>query len=158
MIPKKPTTNVYEPDPYHSTPNRVLDDTVIIRSTSGGGENVVYNADERDPRGIDQHAPGAKLDDGKPFVDDILAGFSRALMCVCKVGTFGAKKYSLNGWKEVKDGIRRYRNAAGRHRLYRQQGEIYDKDSGMKHEWHEAWNILAALELEQKFQEEHGCT
>lgn len=155
MAIKKPTTEVCDVDGYHSTPNSVMKSTPENVYHCGG--TVPITKIESDPNGIDQHAPGAKMDDGKPFVDDILSGFPRALMCVCQVGTFGAKKYSLNGWKEVENGIRRYRNAAGRHRLYRQQGEIYDRDSGMKHEWHEAWNTLAALELEQKFQEEHGC-
>lgn len=109
---------------------------------------------ELDPDGIDAHAPGAKLDAGKPMVDDILAGFPRALMAVAKVGTFGANKYSLNGWQSVANGVSRYRNAAGRHRLYIQMGEAYDPDSNMLHRFHEAWNVLAALELEIREAEE----
>lgn len=103
---------------------------------------------EADPNGFAAHEPGAKLDSGKVFVDSILAGFPRALWGVAEVGTFGAQKYSLNGWQSVDDGIRRYREAAARHRLKRQMGELIDPDSGLLHEYHEAWNVLAALELE----------
>ena len=102
---------------------------------------------ECDPNGLDIHAPGAKVDSGKAYVDSILAGFSRALWGVAEVGTFGANKYSLNGWESVEDGERRYREAAARHRLKRQMGELVDADSGLPHEYHEAWNVLAALEL-----------
>lgn len=103
---------------------------------------------ETDPSGLNPHAPGAKLDAGKPMVDDILAGFPRALMGVVEVGTFGAKKYSLNGYKEVENAVRRYRNAAGRHRLAIQRGETHDPESKLLHRFHEAWNVLASLELE----------
>lgn len=103
---------------------------------------------EIDPSGLDAHSPGAKLDYGKPMIDDILAGFPGALWCVAEIGTFGAEKYTLNGWQSVANGISRYRNAAGRHRLKLQMGEINDKDSGLPHRYHEAWNVLAALELE----------
>lgn len=109
---------------------------------------ILASNNEVDPNGLDQHAPGAKLDEGKPMVDDILAGFPRALMAVVEIGTFGAGKYSLNGWRHVENGIRRYRNAAGRHRLAIQRGEVFDNDSGFPHRYQEAWNVLAALELE----------
>ena len=108
---------------------------------------------EVDPSGLDAHSPGAKLDAGKPMVDDILAGFPRALLAVAEVGTFGAKKYTLNGWQDVENGKSRYRNAAGRHRLYVQIGDDIDPDSGLSHRAHEAWNVLAALELELKEKE-----
>ena len=125
--------------------------------------NIVENfkqkiVDEEDPNGISASTPGAKLDAGKPMVDDILSGFPRALMAIAKVGTFGANKYTLNGWQSVDNGVRRYRNAAGRHRLYVQKGEILDNDSGLPHRWHEAWNVLAALELEMRGAEVIGST
>lgn len=102
---------------------------------------------EADPDGLQPSDAGAKLDAGKIYADSILAGFPHALWGVADVGTFGAKKYSLNGWVSVKDGIRRYRDAAARHRLKRQMGELTDPESGLLHEFHEAWNVLAALEL-----------
>jgi hypothetical protein len=105
---------------------------------------------DKDPSGLDQHQAGAKLDAGKVLADQILAGFPRALSAIAEVGTFGAKKYSMNGWQSVEDGINRYMNAACRHRLARHKGELYDPESGMLHSWHEAWNVLAALELMER--------
>lgn len=111
---------------------------------------------EIDPNGIDQHAPGAKLDAGKPRPDLVLGGFARALMEVVQVGTCGAAKYTDNGWKEVPDAKRRYSDAQGRHVLKRQAGEHFDPDFGLLHRAHEAWNALAALEMEIKEREANG--
>lgn len=105
---------------------------------------------EADPNGIAAHSAGAKLDSGKIYADAILSEMPRAIWGIAEVGTFGAKKYSLGGWTSVEDGVRRYRDAAARHRLKRQMGEVIDPDSGLKHEYHEAWNILASLELVER--------
>lgn len=102
---------------------------------------------EKDPNGIDQHAPGAKLDDGKVLADDVLRMFARALWAVCEVGTFGARKYTLGGWQHVDDGKRRYSNARTRHVLKEWMGEANDPDSKLQHAAHDAWNSLARLEL-----------
>lgn len=102
---------------------------------------------ETDPNGIDSSAPGAKLDKGKLRASLVLSGFTKALTEVCKIGTYGADKYSPNGWKFVSDGITRYEDAQLRHALKRWEGEIIDPDSGLHHAAHEAWNVLARLEL-----------
>jgi len=101
---------------------------------------------------IDQHEPGAKLDHGKPRVSLVLDAFALALLEVAKVGTMGANKYSDNGWVEVKDGIKRYSDASGRHQLYKASGESHDPESGLLHQAHKAWNELAVLELMLKEQ------
>lgn len=101
---------------------------------------------ETDPNGLDPHAPGAKLDAGKVRPDLILDGFSLALWAVAEVGTYGAKKYTENGWASVDRGEIRYRAAAGRHRLKRAR-ESHDPDTQLLHLAHEAWNVLAELEL-----------
>lgn len=105
---------------------------------------------ELDPNGVDQHAPGAKLDAGKVDVGLLFESFPNALMAIAAVATFGANKYTRNGWKEVTNGIQRYAAAEGRHQLYRYMGELKDKDSGYLHFAHEAWNKLAQLELTLK--------
>lgn len=102
---------------------------------------------EKDPAGIDQHAPGAKLDQGKPRAALVIGGFARALMEVSKVGTFGANKYTDNGWKEVPNAEARYRDAGVRHLLYRMAGAEIDPDSHLSHLAHQAWNVLAELEF-----------
>lgn len=101
---------------------------------------------ETDPNGLAAHEPGAKLDLGKPMMDLTLDGFSRALLAVAQVSTYGAKKYSPNGWKAVPNGKQRYRSAGDRHRLFRGH-EVLDPESKLTHLAHEAWNRLAELEL-----------
>ena len=96
---------------------------------------------------MNQHEPGAKLDQDKPDVNLVLGNFARALMEVSKVGTAGAKKYSRNGWLEVPDGKNRYNSACERHYLKEQMGEEIDPDFGLLHAAHRAWNALAYLEL-----------
>lgn len=102
---------------------------------------------EKDPNGVPQHAPGAKLDHGKPMAGRLLGLFANALYSVSEVGTFGATKYTEGGWVHVQDGFKRYEDAQMRHYLKRHMGEDYDIDSGCLHLAHEAWNNLAKLEL-----------
>ena len=101
---------------------------------------------ERDPAGLQPHAHGAKLDGEKVMAELTLDGFSRALLAVAEVSTYGAKKYSIGGWQHVEDGQTRYRRAGDRHRLARGH-ETVDPDSRLLHLAHEAWNRLAELEL-----------
>lgn len=104
--------------------------------------------------GADQHLAGVKLDTDKPDAS-LLLQFSRALMEVSKVGTFGVKKYSRGGWLEVDEGQRRYTAAMIRHLLEEDKGPM-DLDSGMYHAAQVAWNALARLEL--LLREERGPT
>lgn len=100
---------------------------------------------ESDPDGLDAHEPGAKLDSGK-IQAGLLGLFSRALLAVAEVGTFGATKYARGGWQSVENGIERYDDAKVRHML-KGYYEDDDPDSGLSHAAHEAWNALAKLEL-----------
>lgn len=102
---------------------------------------------EEDPNGKDRHSGGAKLDAGKPRPDLVIGGFARAIMEVTKVGTFGANKYTDDGWMEVTDGVRRYTDAMKRHYLYEKMGETHDPESELLHAAHTAWNALARLDL-----------
>lgn len=96
---------------------------------------------------LDPHQPGAKLDAGKPRPSLILSGMPRALLEVAQVATFGAAKYSENGWLQVENGVARYTDALDRHRLLEQVDGPLDPESGLKHAAHLAWNALARLEL-----------
>jgi hypothetical protein len=102
---------------------------------------------ESDPNGLDAHSPGAKLDAGKPRLSLVLGGFPRALTEVAKVGTYGAKKYTDNGWQTVSNGFERYTDAMQRHQMAEWKGEENDRDTDLKHAAHLAWNALARLEL-----------
>ena len=89
-----------------------------------------------------------KHDEGKIRAGLVLGDFSAALEEVCKVGTFGAEKYSAHGWLEVPDASERYTDAMLRHYLAHAQGIATDPESGLPHLAHLAWNALAVLELE----------
>lgn len=102
---------------------------------------------ESDPTGKDPHQPGAKLDAGKVEMGLILNGMPRALLQVARVATYGANKYTRDGWMSVPDGPRRYTDAMYRHLNAEARGEIHDADTQLEHAAHAAWNALARLEL-----------
>jgi hypothetical protein len=106
-----------------------------------------------DPNGLDQHAPGAKLDAGKLRPGLVFSAFARALEAVALVGTYGAEKYSDNGWLQVPNGVDRYTDALLRHYVAEAKGEWTDSESGLPHAAHLAWNALARLELLLREQE-----
>jgi hypothetical protein len=117
----------------------------------GSASDRVYKAimgmnQEQDPNGKAPNEPGAKLDAGKIKVGLMMRGFARALMEVANVTTYGAQKYTENGWTEVPDGVKRYTDAMMRHYLQEERGEVYD-ESGLPHAAQVAWNALARLEL-----------
>lgn len=115
--------------------------------------NKSNGVQESDPHGKDPHEKGAKLDSGKIRPELVLGQFPRALIEVVKVGTYGAKKYTDNGWLEVPDGERRYDDAGMRHWLYEHTGQQCDQDTGLTHLAHQVWNCLARLELQLRRQE-----
>lgn len=90
---------------------------------------------------------GIKLDEGKNRLGLVFSGFAEALEEVGKVGTFGAKKYTDNGWQSVKNGQERYTDALLRHLFATFRDDLYDNESGLLHLSHVAWNALAILEL-----------
>ena len=101
---------------------------------------------DEDPDGLDQHDPGAKLDKGKLLPELMIAGFANALTAVAEVTTYGATKYSPNGWQHVDSPVKRYGEAKCRHQLAGFK-EKNDPESGLSHAAHEAWNALAVLEF-----------
>jgi hypothetical protein len=113
-------------------------------------EQREQQANEKTPDGLGQHESGAKLDAGKTRMSLVMGGFAKALTKVGEVGTFGANKYTDNGWRDVNNGTERYMDALYRHLLKFSQGERYDSDSGLEHLAHAAWNALAILELSSK--------
>lgn len=102
---------------------------------------------ELDPLGKNPHEKGAKLDQGKNMMGLMFSGFARALEEVGKVATYGAHKYTPNGWAEVPNGVERYTDAMLRHLVAELKGEERDVDTGLLHAAHAAWNALARLDL-----------
>ena len=92
-------------------------------------------------------APGVKLDAGKVRPALVIGGFARAMLEVADVATFGAEKYSANGWVSVPHGCERYTDAMYRHLLAEAAGQQCDAESGLTHAAHAAWCALARLEL-----------
>jgi len=76
----------------------------------------------------------------------LILSFGDALIAVAKVGTYGAKKYTRDGWLKVPDGSNRYTAALARH-LFAENSERIDSESGLLHSSHVAWNALARLQL-----------
>jgi len=101
---------------------------------------------ESDPNGKPLHTPGAKADAGK-CAAGVLSDFALGLQAVADVGDFGARKYTRGGWQSVPNAEERYFDAAWRHLLKARHEEL-DKDSGLPHLAHLAWNLLAVLELQ----------
>lgn len=105
---------------------------------------------EKDPHGKNQHEAGAKLDAGKNRMALMLSGFANALTAIGEVATYGAQKYTPDGWMVVDNGIERYSDAMMRHWFALQRGETVDTESGQHHMAHFAWNALAVLELMER--------
>jgi len=122
-----------------------LTQAALYRQIEPDGVEGVRPKDEFDPTGAEAHEPGAKLDGGKTLAG-VLSDFSLALQAVAEVGTHGARKYSRGGWQSVPDALTRYKDAEWRH-LLKSRHEEYDPDSGLLHDAHKAWNVLAQLEL-----------
>lgn len=87
---------------------------------------------------------GVKYDDGKPRLGEMIIDFKEPLTELCKVWEYGADKYSKSNWKEVGNGLERYTNAMIRH-LLAEEDNLYDKESGLLHAAHIAFNALARL-------------
>ena len=118
--------------------------SLLAGDKSGGAASV---KSEVDPSGKGQHEAGAKLDAGKVRMGLVFGGFANALEAVAAVGTFGAKKYSDDGWKSVGDGVERYTDAMFRHAFAEVTDGLIDSDSEQYHAAQVAWNALARLEL-----------
>lgn len=97
-------------------------------------------------KGAKDTAGGAKFDQGKVRPSLILHGFPRAIEAVAEVGMYGLTLHEEGSWKDVPNGLQRYRDALQRH-LLMHATEDRDKGSGLWHEAHLAWNALAVLEL-----------
>ena len=85
---------------------------------------------------------GLKNDYGKPMWG-LLPWLEMA--GVVNVLTFGAKKYKPHNWQKVKDGERRYFDAALRHISAIGMGETNDQESGCNHYAHAICSLLFAF-------------
>lgn len=90
---------------------------------------------------------GVKLDEDKirlDLVDPCL------IEGVGEVLTFGARKYTPNGWQHVPDAKQRYEAALMRHFMDYKKSERLDKESNLSHLKHMATNVMFLLWFEEQ--------
>ena|SRR6218665_2272260 len=90
---------------------------------------------------------GVKLDDDKLRLDLVPPSL---IIGVGEVLTFGAKKYTPNGWQHVPDAKQRYEAALMRHLMSYKAGEELDFESGLSHLKHLLTNAAFLLWFEEK--------
>ena len=133
----------------------ILDDNLRVIVHSDNGENkgrfwtneveLVEKENDcekkigKDGSGKDDRA------DGKPRWELIPLD---AVEEIVKVYTMGAEKYAPNAWKNIPDAYDRYKAALLRHITAYDKGERFDKESGLSHLAHAAWNAIAILWLD----------
>jgi hypothetical protein len=79
-----------------------------------------------------------------------MSGCPNAIKGVAEVLTFGANKYSANGWQTVPNAVERYKDALYRHLNAYERGELVDEESGLSHLLHATTNLMFIIELSQK--------
>jgi len=82
----------------------------------------------------------------------------RALEELVGVLTFGANKYSSDGWRTVPDAKRRYIAATLRHVFAWMRGRKRDGESGFHHLAHAACNLFFLFEFDADEEEADPCT
>ena len=88
---------------------------------------------------------GMKFDTGKLQYSLIPPETTKALAVVL---TFGASKYTIDGWKYVPDAKRRYMDALFRHLEAFRSGETHDHESNLHHLAHALTNVAFLHYLE----------
>lgn len=86
---------------------------------------------------------------GKNQMELVETGFPNALLMLGEVMTWAAenKGYEPNDWKNLPTPKMSLLGAASRHRVKRLAGQDNDDESGLSHLSHEAFNVMAQLEL-----------
>jgi len=122
-------------------------ESVIHIAGDHGNRTMEEISQEFDPNGKKASDPGSKLDGGKPLAGELVLSFPRALEALVQVATYGAGKYSRQGFLQVPNAKVRYLDACMRHLLKYGQGEHLDPESGLPHIDHALWNVAAIVEL-----------
>ena len=92
---------------------------------------------------------GIKYDSNKPRLAEMIISFREALTELCKVYEFGLNKYGKDNFRELENGKNRYLNALIRHMVAEEDNPV-DKESGISHSAHMAFNALAYLFFDLK--------
>jgi len=123
-------------------------DYAIDEGTFGKSPMVLLNTKEEVTKG-GFHSPLESRKNDKNQMELVDTGFPNALMVLGEVMTWAAKNkgYLPNDWKDIPNPSMNLLGAASRHRNKRLKGEEFDDESGLPHLAHEAFNVLAQLEL-----------
>lgn len=137
---------------------RTTDDEYVIIDEAGddhywtrGNTDYTVLADDHEQETFG--AIGEKYDEGKNRMGLYLAHCTTAVKAVSDVLTFGANKYSANGWRTVPNAKERYTDALYRHLNAYHAGEEFDEESGLSHLAHAATNIAFLIELDAELTE-----
>lgn len=86
---------------------------------------------------------------GKLMIHLFDDGFPNAIWEIAKLMTWAndEKGYRPHDWKQLPNAEVEFAAAASRHRMKPKLGEMYDPESKLLHKAHEAFNVLAELEL-----------
>ena len=86
---------------------------------------------------------------GKNKMELVETGFPNAFLALGEVMTWASvhKGYLPGDWKDIPDAKNSLLAAAARHRVKRLAGQFNDDESGLPHLYHEAFNVMAQLEL-----------
>ena len=90
---------------------------------------------------------GMKFDNNKLDPCLLMDGLPYSLEELVSVLDYGACKYEKHNWKKVDGAVDRYRSAAMRHLMAMSKGEVYDKESGLRHLAHAITGLLFVAEL-----------
>ena len=90
---------------------------------------------------------GKKFDQGKPRFSLIP---QEPLQDVMSVLEFGANKYGANNWNKVENPQQRYLDAAMRHIMAWQSGELLDEESGKPHLAHAQCCLLFLQQFDKE--------
>lgn len=112
----------------------------LVESTQVESDNSLFPSFDNSPKGRKA---------GKNKMELVETGFPNALLKIGEMMTWAGdnKGYNPNDWKTIPDARDAYLGAASRHRLKRLAGQDLDDESNFPHLCHEAFNVLAQLEL-----------
>lgn len=120
------------------------EDTSSLSGTATEFKFRKNSVDEDKSTVLSKNIQCAKADKGKLPIS-LVPMF--IIKCIAAIRKYGEEKYHApNNWVLVDK--QRYVDAMWRHLIAYQEGEIYDKESGLPHLWHAACNMAFILEME----------
>lgn len=126
-----------------------INNNTYDENTSSSGTSTEFKfrknlVDEDKSTDLSKNIQCAKADKGKLPISLVPMTIIKDIAAIRK---YGEEKYHApNNWVLVDK--QRYVDAMWRHLIAYQEGEIYDKESGLPHLWHAACNMAFILEME----------